>query len=59
LVYKDADIDAVEAWDSFTGSHDVVVAVIDTGVDYNHVDLVDNRWVNEDEIAGNGVDDEC
>ncbi|MEN8217501.1 MAG: S8 family serine peptidase, partial [Pseudomonadota bacterium] len=34
------------------------VAVIDTGVDYNHVDLADNRWVNEGEIAGNGVDDD-
>jgi subtilisin family serine protease len=55
---EDADIDAVEAWDIFTGSHDVVVAVIDTGMDYNHVDLVDNRWINEDEIAGNGVDDD-
>ncbi|OAD21914.1 serine protease, subtilase family, partial [Candidatus Thiomargarita nelsonii] len=54
----DADIDAVEAWDTFTGSHDVVVAVIDTGVDYNHVDLVDNRWINVGEIAGNGIDDD-
>ncbi|MEN8219915.1 MAG: S8 family serine peptidase [Pseudomonadota bacterium] len=54
----DADIDAVEAWDTFTGSRDVVVAVIDTGVDYNHVDLADNRWVNVGEIAGNGIDDD-
>jgi Leucine-rich repeat (LRR) protein len=54
----DTDIDAVEAWDTFSGSHDVIVAVIDTGVDYNHVDLVDNRWINEGEIADNGIDDD-
>jgi subtilisin family serine protease len=54
----DADIDAVEAWDVFQGSHDVVVAVIDTGVDYTHPDLVDNIWTNPGEIAGNGIDDD-
>jgi len=32
--------------------------VIDTGVDYNHDDLVDNRWINVGEIAGNGIDDD-
>ncbi|MEN8217504.1 MAG: hypothetical protein ABFS56_14270 [Pseudomonadota bacterium] len=47
-----------EAWDIFTGSLDVMVAVIDTGVDYNYVDLVDNRWINVGEIADNGVDDD-
>ena len=40
------------------GSSSVIVAVIDTGVDYNHPDLNANIWVNKAEIAGNGVDDD-
>lgn len=54
----DADIDAPEAWDEQTGSSDVIVAVIDTGVDYNHPDLKNNMWTNPGEIAGNGIDDD-
>ena len=54
----DADIDAPEAWEIYTGTSATVVAVIDTGVDYTHQDLVDNMWVNPGEIAGNGIDDD-
>lgn len=55
---EDADIDAPEAWDISTGSHDVVVGVIDTGVDHSHPDLVGNIWTNPAEIAGDGIDND-
>jgi subtilisin family serine protease len=53
-----ADIKAPEAWEIATGSRDIVVAVIDTGIDYFHEDLRANMWVNPREIPGNGIDDD-
>jgi subtilisin family serine protease len=60
--YKDQwglhTINAGKAWDIEKGSKDVVVAVVDTGVDMSHKDLSDNIWTNPGEIAGNGIDDD-
>lgn len=54
----DADIDGPEAWDITPGADDVVVAVLDTGVDLNHPDLAGNIWTNPLEVAGDGVDND-
>ena len=54
-----ADIDATEAWRVSTGSYDITIAVLDTGVDYNHNDLASNMWRNLSECNGvAGVDDD-
>lgn len=51
-------IAAPTAWDLSTGSSDVVVADIDTGMRYTHADLAANVWTNPGEINMNGVDDD-
>jgi subtilisin family serine protease len=54
----DADIDAPEAWDIETGDSQIIIAVIDTGVDWDHPDLAANIWINSDEIEGDGLDND-
>ena len=57
-----ADINAQEGWNEFlshtNAATEVIVAVIDTGVKYDHEDLKDVMWQNPGEVAGNGVDDD-
>ena len=49
---------APEAWSYRTNASEIVVAVIDGGIQIDHPDLEENIWVNSDEIKGNGVDDD-
>lgn len=59
----DADIDAPQAWDLTTGGttvmgDEIVIAVVDGGVNMLHPDLANNIWTNKDEIPANGIDDD-
>ena len=53
-----ADADVYAAWQLCTGNQDVIVAVVDQGVKYDHEDLAANMWVNKGEIPDNGIDDD-
>jgi subtilisin family serine protease len=55
----DADIDAQEAWDITKGSGNIIIAIVDSGVAYDHPDLAGNIWINTKELNGiPGVDDD-
>ncbi len=51
-------IKAAEAWDVTKGDTSIVLAIVDTGVDWDHPDLAQNIWTNSGEIPNNGVDDD-
>jgi subtilisin family serine protease len=53
-----ADIEAPDAWDLTTGSPNVIIGVVDTGIAYDHPDLASNMWVNTGEIPNDGIDND-
>lgn len=55
---ENIDIDASKAWEITTGNEDITIAIIDSGIDFNHPDLIENIWINIDEVEENGVDDD-
>nr|WP_256455351.1 S8 family serine peptidase [Cohnella sp. GbtcB17] len=56
--YKGLDIGALDAWNKTSGSPNVLVGVLDTGIDINHISLKGNIFINEREIPGNNIDDD-
>ena len=52
------DVGIPEAWEYTTGSTDIIVAIIDSGIDLTHPDLVNASWINPGEIKSNGWDDD-
>ena len=52
------DIRMLEAWSLYEPRYQTAVAIIDTGIDLSHPELTDAMWINDDEIPGNGKDDD-
>ena len=52
------DVNAVSAWDITTGSPNIIVGVVDSGIRYTHQDIAGNMWTNSGELPGNGTDDD-
>jgi len=53
-----ADINILKTWEIESGSEDVIVAILDSGIKDDHPDLVNRMWINTKEIPGNGIDDD-
>lgn len=51
-------IEMAQAWEISTGSHDVVLAILGTGIEIDHPDLKDNIWANREEMPNNHTDDD-
>ncbi|HIE30536.1 TPA: hypothetical protein EYP66_25030 [Candidatus Poribacteria bacterium] len=56
--YALSKIHTPEAWKITPGSEDIIIAIVDSGVDYDHPDLTDKIWTNKGEIPNNGKDDD-
>jgi subtilisin family serine protease len=53
-----ADVNMLKAWDIETGSDDVIVAILDSGIKFDHPEFSNRIWINKKEIPGNGYDDD-
>ncbi|MGH4050596.1 MAG: S8 family serine peptidase [Clostridium sp.] len=57
-ITEGVDINVSAAWGKGTGNPNLVVGVLDSGIDYNHIDLKENIWINNGEIPDNEIDDD-
>jgi len=56
--YNLSIINASQAWDVIKGDTNIVIGIVDTGIDWDHPDLAPNIWINKKEIPNNGIDDD-
>lgn len=52
------DLNLSGVWSNYSGGREVIVAIIDSGIDYTHEDLKDSLWINPSEISGDGIDND-